>query len=150
MKLTYPILAGLSLLSSLAVAQNERTPPAPAQIAQHEVARYTTLLSLTAAQQDQATAIFTDEATTEQSLRANERTAHQALEAAVTGEDTAAIQQQATALGTLQGQSIAARATGEARLYAILTADQKTKFTDLKSQHLLEGRGPGGPGGPLR
>ncbi len=152
---TFAFVTVSLLLLQTAQAQRQHTPPAPAEIAQHEVARYTTLLTLTQAQQDQATAIFTAEATEEQGFHANEREARQALETAVTGGDTTAIQQQATALGQLQGQSLATRSLAEAKFYATLTADQKTKFGDLKAQHLLGGPGehgphggPGGPGGP--
>ncbi len=149
---------GMALTAALALACMEglaqRTPPTPAEMAQREVARYTSLLSLTQAQQDQATAIFTAEATDEQGTRQSERTARQALETAVTNNDTASIQQQAASLGQLQGQSLASRSLAEAKFYATLTADQKTKLADLKQQHLLGGsggpggRGPGGPGGP--
>ena len=144
MKTFAAVAAGL-VLGQAMLAQGGRIPPNPSELAQHEVARYTALLSLTQAQQDQATAIFTAEATEEQGLRQNERAAHQALETAVTGGDTGAIQQQAAALGQLQGQGIAARSLAEAKFYATLTADQKAKAADLKQQHLLGG--PGGPGG---
>ncbi len=145
MKVLATLAANLVLGQAMLAQPGQRTPPSPAEMAQHEVARYTALLSLTQAQQDQATAIFTAEATEEQGYRQNERAARQALETAVTGGDTAAIQQQATALGQLQGQGIAARSLAEAKFYATLTADQKTKAADLKQQHLLGG--PGGPGG---
>lgn len=140
---------GLVLTAALALGCVEgfaqRTPPTPAEVAQREVARYTALLTLTQAQQEQATAIFTAEATDEQGTRQTERTARQALETAVENNDTASIQQQAASLGQLQGQSLANRSLAEAKFYATLTPDQKVKLADLKQQHVLGG--PGGPGG---
>ena len=62
MKLSLVLLAVLGLLP-MAQAQTPHTPPSPAQMAQHQVQRYTTLLSLNSAQVEQATAFFTAEAT---------------------------------------------------------------------------------------
>jgi Spy/CpxP family protein refolding chaperone len=118
-------------------------------MAQREVERYTTLLSLTAQQADAALTIFTDEATSESSLRANERTAHKTLESAVVGGDTATIQQTAATLGQLSGELTALRALALAKFYATLSTDQKSKFSELQEEHLLGG-GPGGPGLGLR
>ena len=75
MKSTLALLAVLGLLP-MAQAQTPpaHTPPTPAAIAQHQVQRYTTLLSLSANQVEQATTIFTTEATTAQEMsRSKER-----------------------------------------------------------------------------
>jgi Spy/CpxP family protein refolding chaperone len=114
-------------------------------MAQHQVQRYTTLLSLTPAQAEQATSFFTTEATTRQNSRASERTAHQALDAAIKANDTATIQSTATTLGQMEGEMLAAHALAQAQFYAILTADQKTKFGELEQEHMMRGRGFGGP-----
>ena len=79
-------------------------------MAQHQVQRYTTLLSLTPAQVEQATTFFTTEATARQNSRASEHTAHQALEAAIKANDTATIQSTATTLGQMEGEMLAAHA----------------------------------------
>lgn len=144
MKQPIVFVAILAFLPALQ-AQTPHSPPTPAQIAQHEVNRYTTLLSLSSEQATSALTIFTDEATSETSLRSSERTAHQTLESAVVSGDTDAIQQAATTLGQLNGQLISLRATAVAKLYASLSADQKSKFSQLKQEHLLDG-GPGGFG----
>ncbi|MGB8536136.1 MAG: Spy/CpxP family protein refolding chaperone [Acidobacteriaceae bacterium] len=146
MKASLALLAALGLLP-MALAQNpSHTRPTPAAIAQHEVQRYTTLLSLTSAQAEQATTIFTTEATARQSSRASDRAAHQAMEAAIKSNDAATIQSTATSMGQLAGESMAAHALAQAQFYAILTADQKTKFGELETEHLA-----GGPGhGPWR
>ena len=145
MKSSLALLAALGLLP-MALAQNpQHTPPTPAAIAQHEVQRYTTLLTLTSAQVEQATTIFTTEATARQTSRASERAAHQAMEAAIKSNDTATIQSAATNMGQLAGEAMAAHALAQAQFYAILTADQKTKFSDLEQEHLMGGPGGHGP-----
>jgi Spy/CpxP family protein refolding chaperone len=114
-------------------------------MAQHEVQRYTTLLTLTPAQVEQASTIFTTEATGRQNSRSSEHAAHQAMEAAIKSNDTATIQSTATTLGQMQGEMMAAHALAQAQFYAILTADQKSKFGELEQEHMMggPGRGPG-------
>jgi Spy/CpxP family protein refolding chaperone len=144
MKYPFALLAAVAL--SLPVcAQTAWTPPTPEVMAQHQVIRYSTILSLTSEQQSQATTLFTEEATSGKTLRTSERTAHEALETAIKSGDTAAIQEAATTLGQLNGQQIALRATTQAKFYAMLTADQKTKYAALEHGHR---GGPGGSGGP--
>jgi NADPH-dependent curcumin reductase CurA len=146
MKYPISLIAALALVP-LAQAQSKWTPPTPEQIAQHQIARYTTLLSLTSAQVETATAAFSAAASTEQTLRGNEKTAHQALEAAVKSNDTASIQQAAPTLGQIEGQLASARALADAKFYATLNADQKTKYAELE-HGFHGGRGPGQPPSP--
>jgi Spy/CpxP family protein refolding chaperone len=142
-----PTLALFAVLGLLPMAQAQtppqHTPPTPAAIAQRQVVRYTTLLTLNSAQVEQATTIFTTEATTEQSSRANERTAHQTLETAIKANDTATIQSTATSLGQISGEVAAAHALARAQFYNLLTADQKTKYSQLEEEHLVGGPGHG-------
>jgi Spy/CpxP family protein refolding chaperone len=142
-------LAAVLGLVTMAQAQTTpmHTPPSPAAMAQHQVQRYTTLLTLTPTQVEQATTYFTAEATAHQNARASERTAHQALEAAVKANDAAVIQSTAATLGQMSGEMMAAHALAQAQFYAILTADQKTKFDQLEQEHMM-----GGPmhGPPMR
>lgn len=145
MKFSLALLAALGLLP-IALAQTPpHTPPTPAAMAQHEIQRYTTLLSLTPAQVEQATTFFTAEATARQNSWASEHTAHQALEAAIKSNDTATIQSTATTLGQMEGEMLAAHALARAQFYAILSADQKTKFGELEKEHMMGGPGRGGP-----
>jgi len=146
MKSRIAYLAAFATILGVLSVQAQHTPPDPTVMAQHRVERYTTLLSLTAAQASEATTLFTTEATTEQSLRTSERTAHEALETAVKSNDTAAIQTAATTLGQLNGELTALHATTEAKFYAGLTADQKTRYEELEPHHGM--RGPGGPPAP--
>jgi hypothetical protein len=145
MKYSLVLLAGLGLFQ-MAQAQTPHTPPSPALMAQHQVQRYTTLLSLNSAQVEQATTFFSAEATSRGNARATERTAHQALEAAIKANDTATIKSTAATLGQMNGEMMAAHALAEAQFYAILDADQKSKFAELEHEHMM-----GGPEhGPMR
>ncbi len=144
MKYSMALLVGLGL-SSMVQAQTPHTPPTPAQMAQHEVDRFTTLLSLNSTQQEQATTIFTAAATTSQGLHTSERTTHQALEAAIKANDASAIQQAATQSGQLSGEMTLARATAQAKFMEILTPDQKTKFEALEHGHEYGGDHGGPP-----
>jgi Spy/CpxP family protein refolding chaperone len=148
MKYPISLIAGLALLP-IFQAQAQRTPPTPEEMAQHEVSRYTTLLSLNSQQAADATSIFTAAATTESTLRTNERTTHQTLQAAIKTDDAAAIQQAATSLGQINGEMTAARALAQAKFYATLTSDQKTKFDELdRGFHGEHGRPAGPPPAP--
>jgi Spy/CpxP family protein refolding chaperone len=139
-------LALLALgLSAIAQAQSPRTPPTPALMAQHQIQRYSTLLSLNAAQTEQASTFFTAEATARQNARASEHAAHQALEAAIKANDTATIQSTANTLGQMEGEMLAAHALARAQFYAILTADQKSKFAELEEEHMMGGPEHGPP-----
>ena len=68
MKFPIAFIPGLALLPVFQ-AQAQRTPPTPEEMAQHEVTRFTTLLSLNYQQTANATSIFTAAATTESTLR---------------------------------------------------------------------------------
>jgi Spy/CpxP family protein refolding chaperone len=123
------------------------TAPSIATIVEHRVARLTTSLSLTTAQQTQATAIFTNVLTADAANRTSLDTARSALKAAVKANNISVINQTATSIGTLTGQITATDSLADAAFYALLTADQKTKF-DAVGDSTGGGRGRfGGPGG---
>ncbi len=146
MKLHPAILTALCAAALAATAYGQHTPPSPAQMAEHEVQRYTALLTLTAEQQAQATTIFTTEATTTQSLFANEKTLHTTLKTAINSNDTASINQTAASLGQLDGERVAARSIAQASLYQILTAAQREQLAAEESAHVHGGGPGGGPG----
>jgi Spy/CpxP family protein refolding chaperone len=139
MKVSLAILAvlGSSLLTQAQTAPH--TPPTPAAMAQRQVQRYATLLTLNSAQVEQATTLFTTEATSRHTARASEHAAHQALEAAVKANDAATIQSTAATLGQMETESVVAHATARAQFYALLTADQKAKLTELEGEHMMGG-----------
>jgi Spy/CpxP family protein refolding chaperone len=143
-----PALALFIVLGLVPMVQAQvapHTPPTPAAIAQHQVERYTTLLTLTPAQVEQATTIFTTEATTASNSRTQEHTAHQALETAIKANDTAAIQSNAAILGQIETERLTAHANARAQFYALLSSDQKTKYSELEQEHLMGGGFHGGP-----
>ncbi len=141
MKLSLVLVAVLGLFP-MAQAQTEHTPPSPTQMAQHQVQRYTTLLSLTSAQVEQATTIFAAEATAHSGAWASEKAAHQALDAAIKANDKETIQSTAAKLGQMSGEMMASHALAQAQFYALLDGDQKAKFAELEKEHMMMG-GPG-------
>jgi Spy/CpxP family protein refolding chaperone len=139
------VTALVALTSMLTQAQpTPPTPPTPAQIVTNQVSRLTKLLDLNTTQQASATTIFTAEQTTLATLRTNMQTARTALQTAIKSDDTNTIGAQSTQIGTLTGEEVLAQATAAGAFYAILTADQQTKYDTLGPL----GGGPGGFGGP--
>lgn len=119
------------------------TRPSPADMVQRQVQLRTTLLSLTADQQAQATTIFTNVSTANSTNHAGMKAAESALRTAVLNNDAAGIEQATTTIGNMHAQELSAHAKAEAAFYALLTPDQKTKYTQLQSQgHFGLGFGP--------
>lgn len=135
------------LCAGLALAQ--RTAPDPAAMVQRQVDRLTHSLSLTTAQQGQATTIFTAAQTANQTVMTDLRQAHTSLAAAIKSNDTNSIATLSTQIGTLTGQMTANTAKADAAFYAILTPDQQAKYTPGVGGFGggFGGRGPGGPRG---
>ncbi len=65
------------------------------------------------------------------------------METAIKANDTATIQSTATTLGQISGEMASAHALARAQFYAILTADQKTKYSQLEEEHMMGGFGHG-------
>ncbi len=135
-------------ISIPALAQTSTKMPSATEIAQRQVKRLTTLLSLTSAQQQQATAIFTNSAKAEQSVREAEKEAHETLRTAIKSNDAATIDQVANAIAQSTAELTSIKAKADAAFYQILAADQQSKLSDLESEHMSPLDGPGGPGGP--
>jgi len=140
-KLTTVLLTSLLAATSM-FAQATRTPRDPATMAQRRVARLTTVLTLTTAQQQQATNIFTNSATANATQIAALKTAHQAIRDAVKKNDTAGIDNAANTIGSATAQLTSTESKAHAAFFAILTPDQQTKLDALKGM-----RGHGGPRG---
>ena len=138
------LMLNSALATTLILAQGRGgAPPTPADIVARRVTFLTSQLSLTASQQQQATAIFTAAANSATTLRESSRTAREALNEAVKANDIAAIDRAAATIGSLTTQQTSNEAKAEAAFYQILTPEQKTKFSESR------GRGPGrfGPEG---
>src|SRR5262249_35885553 len=107
---------------------------------QRRVDFLTQKLGLSAAQQQQATTIFTNASTNMESLHDQMRTAHQNLKAATEKNDSAGIEQAANTIGNLMPQTTAAHAKADAAFYQTLNPDQQAKYSEMHSH------GPGEPG----
>jgi Spy/CpxP family protein refolding chaperone len=143
-------LALLSVCASFVFAQGPGGgPPTAAEMVSRQVEHLTTQLTLTSAQQTQATSIFTASQTSIATLQTSMRTARTALQAAIPKNDMATITNEATQIGNLTAQVTADQAKAEAAFYLILTADQQTKYAAALANGGGRGGfgGPGGPGG---
>jgi Spy/CpxP family protein refolding chaperone len=142
-------LIAVGVLSVSTLFAQDSTPPTrptPEQMIANRVSRLTTLLTLTSAQQTQATTIFTNEQTALANFRSSMKTAHSALKTAIENNDNAGITAQATQIGTLTTQEVESRAQAQAAFYALLTADQQTKYKQFEAAGPM-GHGFGGHGG---
>ncbi len=141
------ILLALVSAAPLMWAQGPPQPPDPATMAQHRVEFMTTLLNLTAAQQQQATTIFTSAATAQASVHQSMRTTRESLATAVKNNDTAGIDQAAATIGNLTTQMIATESKAKAAFLQTLTPDQQNKLSALESEgpgrHVGFDMGPG-------
>jgi hypothetical protein len=90
-------------------------------------------LGLSADQRQQASTILAAARGTLTSIRASLKPARQSLNAAVHSNDTAAINQATTLIGSLTAQRVTAAAGAHAALYQMLTSDQQAKLTALRS-----------------
>lgn len=141
------LLLSFAFAPSLVFAQGSANPPNCTNLAQRRVKFLTTLLDLTASEQEQATTIFTNACTADVTVRASMKTARQSLNTAVQNNDTNGINAAAGQIGTLTGQLVANNALAEAAFYLILTPEQQSKLTAYRSQgHDRFGFG-GAPGG---
>jgi Spy/CpxP family protein refolding chaperone len=120
-------------------------PPTPQEMIQHHVERLTHYLTLTSDQQSQVTNILTADINNLTTLRDGMKAHREAVLAAI--KSNSGIAAAVTALSNAQAQIETIRANEAAHIYAILTADQKTKIGDAVNM-LAGGGGPGGPGGP--
>jgi Spy/CpxP family protein refolding chaperone len=89
----------------------------------------TALLSLSTAQQQQAATILAGAANARISVHSSLKAARKALSQAVKSNDTGAITQSSTALGSLTSQHISYGALANAALFQLLTPDQQTKLS---------------------
>jgi periplasmic protein CpxP/Spy len=114
-------------IMAAAMAMAQTTPAAQAPARAHMRKQMIQSLDLTAAQKQQAKSIFQATRQQAQPLAQQLKQDRSSLKAAIATGNTAQIQQLSTAMGTLRGQMVAARSTGMAQFYALLTPDQKAK-----------------------
>jgi Spy/CpxP family protein refolding chaperone len=151
MKTLTKLTASAAVLAATLMAQRpfgvltSGSAPDPATMVANQVARLTKLLTLTTAQQAQATTIFTNSLSAISPLQTSEATAQQALPAAVKSNATSTIDSLAATIGSLNGQIIDIQNKADAAFYAILTSDQQTTLSQTNFLNGPGGRG-GGPG----
>lgn len=126
------LLAIGTAVAGMALAQAPATPAAPAApaVRQHRAAmrqRMIQRLNLTDAQKQQAKAIFQQTRQSTEAVRQQLKSNRQALAAAVKANNQAQIDQLATTQGQLRGQLLASRSEAMAKVYQILTPEQKAK-----------------------
>jgi Spy/CpxP family protein refolding chaperone len=92
----------------------------------------TALLSLTAGQQQEATAVFTTASSSRASIQSGLKSARKALKDAVKSNDTAAISQATASLSALTGQKISNGALAHAKFFQLLTPAQQTVMAQLR------------------
>lgn len=99
-------------------------------------------LSLTDSQKQQAQAIFDAAGAASETARGQLTSARDALRSAVkANQGDTALDRLAAAVGVIEGQLAAIQAKAEASFYALLTAEQKTKYDQRGAGGA--GRGPG-------
>ncbi|MBZ5584489.1 MAG: Spy/CpxP family protein refolding chaperone [Acidobacteriia bacterium] len=124
--------AALAAGMAFAQAPATQTPPAKPGIMRHAMRkRMMKNLNLTDAQKQQAKDIFQQARQTAKPVRDQLKQDRQTLATAVKNNDTATINQLATAMGPLQGQLTAIRSGAAAKFYSILTPDQKAKADQM-------------------
>jgi Spy/CpxP family protein refolding chaperone len=125
------IIIGALALAGLAVYAQQHQPPDPEQMIQRRITFLTEQLGLSSQQQQQATTIFTNAMTGEGSSGGQMKAAHESLQAAITKNDSAGIDQAANSIANLMAQSISAHAKAEAAFYQTLTPDQQAKYATI-------------------
>jgi Spy/CpxP family protein refolding chaperone len=115
---------------------------------QRRVAFLTDRLSLSSAQQTQITAILNAGGDANSTTsRASMKAAHDTLNTAVQANDSAAMEQAATMIGSLTAQSTLARAKTDAAIYKVLTPEQRAKYSQMQQDMGMGRGGPRGRGG---
>ncbi len=149
MKTLFLKVIALATLCGLMVAAQEQRTHDTAQHIQRHIAALSKSLSLTPAQQQQATTLLTDALNAGKALHQQMQTAHESLKAAVGKNDTAGIDQATGTIGALNGQMMAIHAKAMAAFRQILTPDQQSKLDSMNSHGDMFGpmHGFGGHGG---
>lgn len=135
------MISSLAAMTLVTAAWAQTATTTPASGANRRLEFLAGYLLLTDAQKTQAQAIF-DAAEGAATTAAGAMTSAQtALRTAIKANAAdAELDRLAAAIGVIQGQVAAIHAKAEAKFYALLTAEQKTKYDAL-------GQGSGGPGG---
>lgn len=129
-------LASAQVRGGMAGAQAD-----PARLVEARVSMLAQALSLSDAQKQQAKKLFLDALEAGRRYRDEIQVARQELQTAVKANDLAAIERSARDIGSATGDITAIDARAQAAFYALLTAEQKTKYDQMPGRGL--GVGPG-------
>lgn len=133
------LVAAIAVITALPLAAQNQNQNSGSSFRLNFLAGY---LSLTDAQKTQAQTIFTAADTALQTANGTLTAARTALNASIKNNPAdAEVDRLAAAVGTVEGQIAAIRTKAEVKFYALLTAEQKTKYDQL-----LSGNGQGAPG----
>ncbi len=122
----------------------------PAKMVEARVAMLAQALNLTEAQKAQAAKIFSDAQAAAEPYREEMQLARQELQTAIKANDLAAIERYARDIGTATAEATLIDARAQAAFYALLTAEQKTKYDQMPGRGFGMGPGAPGPGGRVR
>jgi Spy/CpxP family protein refolding chaperone len=150
-KTAFATMILLAVATTLLLAQQgPPSPPSAEQRVAHRVKFLTEELSLTTAQQEQATTIFLTAAKGEDGTHTSMKAAHDALQTAIKNNDAAAIDAAAKTIATLTTQSISSEAKAQAAFYQTLTPEQQSNRAAIGGGPgmFMRGHGHEGPGGP--
>ncbi len=129
MKTTFVRFATVAAMAAgMALAQT------PAASAHPRAGRMFQTLNLTDAQKQQTKTLMQQAKQNAQPLMTQLRTNRQALAAAVKANDVAQIHSLAAQQGNLQGQLLGIRSEARAKVYALLTPEQKAKADELREK----------------
>jgi len=146
--------AVLLLAASLAPGQMRSGLPGgqmdPAKMVEARVAMLAQTLNLTEAQKSQAQKIFSDAQAAAERFREEMQVARQELQTAIKANDLASIERNAREIGTAMGEMTIIDARAQAAFYALLTAEQRTKYDQMPARGFGMGPGGMGPGGRVR
>jgi Spy/CpxP family protein refolding chaperone len=125
------LAAGMALAQAPAAGMQPGPQKTPFRhpVMGHE--QMTQALNLTVAQKEQTKTIFGEAKQKAEAIRQEMRQNREALYAAVKANNTAQIQQLSSRLGELQGKVMAIRSEANAKFYAILTPEQRTKWEEM-------------------
>ncbi len=141
-------LAAMVAATAFAQQQARVRQGAGQQMRERRIQRLATILSLTDAQKQQASSIFTNAMQEAAAIRPSTRTAQTSLREAIKTNNVAQIDSSAEEVGRLQGQLRAIHAKAAAAFYALLTPEQRAKYDALRPGEGMRGPGPGMRPGP--
>jgi len=130
--------AGVAALSAVGLIGAVTNAQKPARAREGFVNQMETVLAMTPAQRDQASAAFEQARQSALPIRQQLRETRKSLKAAIKSDDTAQIRRLSTTEGQEIGQLMAIRSEAMAKVYTTLTPDQRERAEAL--HHIMARR----------